>query len=163
MPKHSIQVRIARILKLVQKTDGCWLWLGYRNKDGYAIYSGRSAHRTLYTWLRGPIPDGLQLDHLCRVRHCVNPDHLEPVTCLTNVRRGAQATKTHCANGHLLSGDNLYTRPSHPGRRECRACRRAQQERLRKTARWKEYHKQYLKTWNRRPRKSPLFAGPAPE
>lgn len=76
--------------------SGCWLWLGAINSDGYGRMRdprtsyGRmmQAHRFFYEQVRSPIPEGLQLDHLCRVRRCVNPEHLEPVTSRENVRRG---------------------------------------------------------------------------
>lgn len=71
----------------VEKTDTCWLWTGRKEKAGYGKYCGTVAHRWAYRELVGPIPAGLTLDHLCYVRHCVNPAHLEPVTLLENVRR----------------------------------------------------------------------------
>lgn len=78
--------------KIVPNEDGCWLWLGGKGGAGYgAITRGRfkqPAHRVFFELLVGPIPDGLQLDHLCCVRACVNPDHLEPVTQGENIRRG---------------------------------------------------------------------------
>lgn len=112
--------------------DGCWTWTGYREK-GYGRFfldqAHRSvrAHRLAYEQGRGPIPDGLQLDHLCRNRACVNPAHLEPVTQRTNILRGASpsalnAQKTHCPNGHSYSEDNV--RVTQDGYRECRTCRR---------------------------------------
>ncbi len=71
---------------------GCWLWVGKVNRGGYGVTSvagkTRSAHRVSYEWHVGPIPIGLDLDHLCRVRRCVNPDHLEPVTRRENINRG---------------------------------------------------------------------------
>lgn len=78
--------------KVVVESPGCWIWIAGKNV-GYGQYFawGRmwGAHRFVYTLLVGPVPDGLELDHLCRVRACVNPDHLEPVTHEENVRRGA--------------------------------------------------------------------------
>jgi hypothetical protein len=76
--------------------SGCWLWQGNIHPDkGYGIMRRggltRRAHRFFYETLVGPVPDGLELDHLCRVRHCVNPDHLEPVTHAENLRRGREA------------------------------------------------------------------------
>jgi hypothetical protein len=81
----------------VVSPSGCWLWTGSLSDEGYPTsinWKGRSslAHRTFYLRLKGPIPDGYQLDHLCRERRCVNPDHLEPVTPVENTRRSA-ATK----------------------------------------------------------------------
>lgn len=99
-------------------------WLGGRRSSG-----GRRAlaHRVSYEHFRGPIPAGLELDHLCGVRHCVNPWHLEPVSCRENLLRGdtlaaANASKTHCKSGHPFAGANLYVDPS--GGRHCRACDR---------------------------------------
>lgn len=110
----------------------CWEWLAYRPDDGYGRYrcgpgSPRLAHRVVYELLVGPIPEGLQLDHLCRVRHCVNPDHLEPVTGRVNVLRGdtvvaANAAKVECDSGHAFDAVNTYVRTN--GGRLCRTCRR---------------------------------------
>ncbi len=115
----------------VDKTQTCWLWTAYTMPNGYGQfrYEGRMrlAHRLSYEWLIGPIPTGLQLDHLCRVRHCVNPAHLEPVTTRINLLRGegfsaANARKTHCINGHEFTRDN--TRSWKDSIRICRACDR---------------------------------------
>lgn len=77
----------------INKTDSCWLWIGGKQAAGYGSFgvrgSGKLAHRVSYELHRGAIPDGLHLDHLCRVKSCVNPDHLEPVTPRENVRRAA--------------------------------------------------------------------------
>ena len=73
-------------------SSGCWEWVGRTGKDGYgsvgAARNSRLAHRVSYEWWMGDIPDGLEIDHLCRNRACVRPDHLEPVTHMENVRRG---------------------------------------------------------------------------
>lgn len=84
------------------------------------------AHRVAYEMLVGPIPEGKQLDHLCRQRTCWNPAHLEVVTGRENTLRGVgrtavNAAKTHCSRGHELAGDNLYV---HDGQRKCRACKK---------------------------------------
>lgn len=110
--------------------DGpCDIWTGSLDKDGYGRIKRNGmtyrAHRIAYEEAKGPIPDGLQLDHLCRVRNCINPDHLEAVTCQENIRRGelgaAQRARTHCPQNHPYSGDNLYIDPR--GDRQCRICR----------------------------------------
>jgi len=110
-----------------EPNSGCWLWNGAIDRGGYgrvATGNWRSAgaHRTAYTALVGPVPASLHLDHLCRVRCCVNPAHLEPVTPRENMLRGVSphavnARKTHCAKGHPMR--------DHAGRRECIFCRRA--------------------------------------
>lgn len=98
---------------------GCWEWTAARNARGYGIMRpGKTgptsglAHRISYEIHVGEVPAGLQLDHLCRVRHCVNPAHLEPVTNRENGLRGdagkLQREKTQCKHGHPLSGSNLY-------------------------------------------------------
>ena len=129
--------------KIVQTPEsGCWLWIGAVNHKDYGCLhvNGRTmvAHRFIYTSLIGPIPNGLQLDHLCRVRSCVNPHHLEPVTCRENVMRGQgvaviHSQKTHCFRGHLLSGDNLVLIRGQY--RNCKVClRRSQLESYRRIA-----------------------------
>lgn len=104
---------------------------GTPNRWGYAHikHHGRQwfAHRLSYTLLVGPIPEGLTIHHRCFTPACCNPDHLDVVTNAENVRlsrlAGRFPVKTHCASGHLLSGENLYVRPT--GYRQCRACNRA--------------------------------------
>ncbi|MCA8251801.1 HNH endonuclease [Burkholderia sp. AU31624] len=104
---------------------GCWIWTGSCDRDGYGKFRRTQiAHRAIYKWAKGPIPAGMELDHLCRMRCCVNPNHLEPVTTRENMIRGfsvssINARKTHCDRGHELSGANLYV---WRGGRYCRAC-----------------------------------------
>jgi hypothetical protein len=107
--------------KVAVAADGCWLWLGTIAPNGYGKFGGLCAHRIAYEIHVGPIPAGLQIDHLCRVRHCVNPSHLEAVTQQENIRRGMApstiASRTGvCRNGHT----RWHTRPN--GGRECRTC-----------------------------------------
>lgn len=107
--------------------NGCLLWTG-AFKSGYGKLSiggvGFMAHRVSYEWAKGRIPQGLFIDHLCRNRLCVNPDHLEPVTHLENIRRAPnyRSSLTHCPVGHPYDEENTYVTPS--GRRHCRSCRR---------------------------------------
>lgn len=135
-------------------TDGCWRWVGFLNADGYGQFrgAGRSqmrAHRWAYEQLVGPIPTDLVLDHLCRNRSCVNPDHLEAVSNAENTRRSGMATnnplhpeageRTHCGRGHHLLDVGVYLVHRSDGyvRRRCRACSSANaaaRYRVRKTS-----------------------------
>jgi hypothetical protein len=109
----------------------CWMWTaGISTDTGYGLFSDErrsrkiSAHRFSYETHKGPIPEGLELDHLCRVRRCVNPDHLEAVTHQINVLRGEspsahQAKRTSCVNGHPFTPENTYHIKGH---RICKPC-----------------------------------------
>lgn len=112
----------------------CWIWIAAINAKGYGIMSvdvgSTLVHRISYKISGGVIPDGMQIDHLCRVRNCVNPKHLEVVTPRINTHRGygpaaMRARKTHCPKEHPYSGDNLYVSPT--GNRQCRICIRQNQ------------------------------------
>lgn len=109
----------------VDASGDCWEWTG-RRRSGYGVaelVGTTSAHRVAYVLLVGPIPEGLQLDHLCRNRACVNPDHLEPVTNLVNSRRALW--RHHCRKGHPLTPENTYWRPTPRkglGPRQCAIC-----------------------------------------
>jgi hypothetical protein len=116
-----------RFWSKVDKSGECWVWTGgHRTSNGYGrfqpTYPGPTivAHRIAYELLVGPIPEGLQLDHLCRNRLCVNPAHLEPVTLIENIRR---ARPTHCKHGHEFTPENTISVRSRPGRRHCRKCK----------------------------------------
>lgn len=111
----------------------CWIWQKARDSGGYGAISvgGKviRVHRLAFSEFRGVIPDGYLVDHLCRVRECCNPNHLEAVTRRVNTLRGNSfsavfARTTHCPKGHELAGDNLYTAPS--GSRNCKECKRRQ-------------------------------------
>ena len=125
---------VARFWAKVAKSDDCWPWLGSIMASGYGQFhirlevnrwSATVAHRVAYEISIGPIPSGLVLDHLCRVRHCVRPDHLEPTTDAVNILRGTgwaarHARKTHCPAGHPY--DQRNTHVDKKGMRHCRAC-----------------------------------------
>ena len=109
--------------------DECWPWRGALTNGGYGHFSVTNksvmAHRWAYEYEVGPVPDGLQLDHLCRTRVCVNLRHLEPVTGKVNILRGdspsaKNARKTHCKRGHEFTSDNTYVWRG--GERKCREC-----------------------------------------
>jgi hypothetical protein len=126
----------------IDPTTECWIWQGARRKTqwpyGLINIDGKilQAHRVSYEAHRGPIPSGLQLDHLCRNPPCINPFHVEPVTNYENGRRGIaaqvnaaiQLAKTHCKQGHPYDDKNTYR---HNGKRDCRTCQR------RRSAAWK--------------------------
>lgn len=124
--------------------NGCMRWMACKFRSGHALFKkdgvNQGAHRVSYELLVGPIPDGLHIDHLCRVRDCVTPDHLEPVTPAENTRRGLlserrgsfERAKTHCRNGHPFIPENLVNR-SRPGR-DCKICHRLREERKRRAA-----------------------------
>lgn len=124
--------------------NGCMRWHGSHTHDGYAQFRSRRAghmyaHRYAYELMVGPIPEGLQLDHLCKVRDCCTPDHLEPVTHAENTRRsdagktvGARMrAKTHCPRNHPYDEENTHINKK--GARNCKECRRtSSRERMRR-------------------------------
>jgi len=132
---------------VVWEDDPCWVWIAAFNSNGYGeIGMGsktdgtrrpHNAHRVGYELYRGTIPKGLEPDHLCRFRACVNPWHMEPVTHSVNVQRGLapgllrarQLAKTHCPSGHPYAGSNLYT--TKEGWRQCRTCSNSRRNRYR--------------------------------
>ncbi len=124
---------------LIPKLDTpCWNWIGHGNQGGYGRLRFNTemllSHRFLYELFIGKIPNGKQLNHICRNRRCCNPEHLEPVTNQENVGRGLtpilkgwNAKKTHCANGHPYSKDNTILKSNN--KRVCRICRSANDRR----------------------------------
>ncbi len=118
-----------RFWNKVERSSSCWLWLACLSRDGYGRFRLGDrmvqAHRLAYELSVGPVPNGLQIDHLCRVRACVNPGHLRPLTKTENDRIGMgppaiNARKTRCAHGHELTDTNTYRQGG--SRRQCRLC-----------------------------------------
>lgn len=109
---------------IILDKNNCFLWIGRITNKGYGqLYWKKKhyyAHQFAYIYLRGPIEKGLELDHLCRVRNCANPYHVEPVTHKVNMSRGAHALKTHCPKGHEYTDENTYL---YDNRRTCKTCK----------------------------------------
>ncbi|MHC4951671.1 MAG: HNH endonuclease signature motif containing protein [Planctomycetota bacterium] len=141
--KHRNSPLNERIFRRVCVDENeCWLWLGYTDRDGYATISisnwPHKAHRIVYQMFNGLLSEGLTIDHLCRVRRCLNPKHMEPVTNVENVMRGESipaqfARNTHCKYGHPFDKENTYYRLT--GGRRCRECARRS---------WREWNKKRL-------------------
>ena len=116
---------------IVENVEGCWIWMLSVNHQGYGLFwvDGQyvATHRWSYEHFIKPIPEGLQIDHLCRRRDCVNPSHLEPVTARENRRR---SMKDHCAHGHRWTTATTYM--DKRGQRNCIPCHRLL------TKQWKE-------------------------
>lgn len=144
---RSRRTEAERFWAFVDKTapNGCWLWTGFtlkgygkfkRSRQG-ASYPTWFAHRVSYVWAKGEIPAGMVIDHLCRTRNCVNPDHLEAVTQQENTLRGegiaaVNAHKTHCSKGHEFTEKNIihsWIRKHTRQVRECRKCKNAKNRR----------------------------------
>lgn len=132
MPRWPQRTIEQRFWEKVQKQDSCWLWTGLQYQTGYGHFDmpvdgkwkARRAHIVAYELTVGPVPEGLDLDHLCRVRLCVNPEHLEPVTRRVNLLRGGtipamRAAQTHCVNGHEFTQENTAYWSNC---RNCRTC-----------------------------------------
>jgi len=124
-------------VKVNDKT-GCWEWQGALTVQGYGQFQYdhkiRYAHRAAWELMRGPIPENYQVDHLCRVRHCVNPEHLEPVTALVNVRRKPEFALNTCKRGHPWNEEHTgYRIIKGKQWRFCKTCHR-ERERARRAA-----------------------------
>lgn len=132
----SIAARIDRWVErgTVAQGEDCWLWHGDTTPNGYGCTKIRGkayvAHRLFYEYFVAAIPAGLDLDHLCKVRNCVNPWHLDPVTRSVNNARATHPThnssKTHCPSGHPYDETNTVRIPSRPTARYCGTCLRSQ-------------------------------------
>lgn len=128
--KTQMKTPLQRFMDKADTNGECWEWRGQLDRGGYGVFKHSNvkvqAHRFAYEYFISEIPEGLEIDHLCRNRACVNPYHLEPVTHLENVRRGEGALffsrKTHCPQGHPYNEVNTY---NYRGRRSCRICIKA--------------------------------------
>lgn len=157
---------VKRFLKFVMPdcVIDCIVWVGHRDRGGYGRFQMGDfcdlAHRFSYRAWNGPIPSGMEIDHLCRNRWCVNPEHLEAVTGTVNIMRGVGVTaqnakKTHCKHGHEFTAKNtyVYTIGGHVSR-YCRACRKAADSTHRATRTDADRAKSaaYLRAWRERRR-----------
>jgi len=139
--QHPVTEEQERFWSKVDKTETCWLWTGAKDQGGYGkfgAYDGkghrsrmRGAHRVAWEWANGPVPEGLVLDHLCRVRACCRPDHLRVTTHAENILSGTgwsarNVVKTHCPQGHPYDTENTRR---YNGRRSCRTCGNANDRR----------------------------------
>lgn len=140
MKTYSLTDLPARMqAKVTVLPDGCWYWTGAINSKGYGQWAvdgvSKSTHRVAYESLAGPIPDGMTIDHLCQIKRCCNPAHLEVVSRTENSLRYSRNI-THCPQGHPLSGDNLIIKKNKLGHeyRNCRECANARRRDARRCA-----------------------------
>lgn len=146
--KANAFFRFYKYVEFPQSSEGCWQWMGTKDQDGYGLFwlngSRKRAHRVSYEWMKGLIPEELELDHLCKNPSCVNPNHLESVSHQENCKRGEGGKKTgeknkqkmNCPKGHPYNKENTYVRFSSK-RNSCRICRTCSKERMRQKRGWR--------------------------
>lgn len=154
MLKESLNLTRLEKLFMPEPNSGCWIWLGPYWGGGYGSFvyrkgHGIQAHRAVWQFYNGPIPEKKTLDHLCRNRWCVNPQHCEPVSQRENVLRGVniaavRATATHCENGHEFTEENVYRWGTI---RQCRTCRKNRENNRDRTKK-----AEYLRQWRSKQR-----------
>jgi hypothetical protein len=154
-PPTPVRERLLARVQIDERT-GCWLWTGVLHSTGYGQigvprgaglpYMTRFVHRIAYETFVGQIPKGLTVDHLCSVRRCLNPEHLEPVTQAENNRRSARLQKNVCANGHPYDGVDSR------GYRRCTICNRAKVRKWRRANR--AHRAAYARDYRRRQREA---------
>jgi hypothetical protein len=122
-----------RLFTKIQITPTCWLWIGNTHRNGYGSIKisqkMKLAHRVMYELFVSPIPLGLELDHLCRTRNCVNPEHLESVSRTENMLRGqkARTLPSFCSRGHEYTPENTSVALNPRRHRVCRTCKNARE------------------------------------
>lgn len=147
MPSLSVaDVREELVIRSIRTPDGCWEWLLSLTSSGYGAYRRTTAHQAAYRAWIGEVPEGLELDHLCRNRKCCNPAHLEVVTHLENMRRGAMSLRTHCPRGHPYDISRTVRR-SNGYTHQTRLCSQCDRETM---ARYREEHRAELREYKRK-------------
>lgn len=153
----------ARFWSKVDRSGECWVWLAGQATGGYGKFNdaGRTwrAHRWAYEAEVGPIPEGMHIDHLCRNRLCVRPDHLEPVEPLENVQRGDHGAETHCPKGHAYDAVNTYRTAQ--GWRACRECMRTSCREAARARYWADPEEARRREREKYARKKSLLEGPS--
>lgn len=135
-PRKGYAGRFNNLTKIIERhvlklPTGCWQWTSVIERNGYGRvtvnYKAHLVHRYVYEQLVGKIPHGMQIDHICKHRSCVNPAHMEAVPPAENNARSSSpsalnARKTACVRGHRFTPENIYIPPKTPNKRHCRAC-----------------------------------------
>ena len=152
LPRGSSDADRIVAYSVPEPNSGCWLWMAGLNSDGYGLLHGRIASRQSYEIFKCEIPTAFEIDHLCRIRCCVNPDHLEPVIHAENMARSDTTFHTsiaHCPQGHEYTDQNTYRdKRGHRSCKKCAAIRSAKQDPAKRRAavnRWAAKNREYLR------------------